>query len=300
MKELVSAIITTHNRRELLRRAIDSVFSQTYPIIELIVVDDHSDDGTNEICKDPRINYIFIPKEESRGGNYARNLGVKASKGKYCAFLDDDDYWLPTKIEKQMLLINQMDCELVHCGRKLEIVHHDRVEYDDFLPIINHSGDMSKRILQTICTTTSCIMVKREALLNIGLFDENLMFWQEYELTIRLAQRSPFYYVNEPLVVYRIDKSDMNRLTNKYREWQKAVEYIRNKHSQLYTQLSYWELYKVKILIWEDAERRCKLSGLYYKAFYFRFLLQPIRILRKVNKFAKSCKSIKHGHFKRC
>ena len=101
-QRLVSAIITTHNRKDLLKRAIDSVFAQTYPNIELIVVDDASNDGTSEMCDDNRINYIFIPKLESHGGNYARNLGIKASKGEYCAFLDDDDYWLPTKIEKQV------------------------------------------------------------------------------------------------------------------------------------------------------------------------------------------------------
>ena len=71
--ELVSTIITTCNRKDLLRRAIDSVFKQTYPKIEIIVIDDASTDGTSEICKDSRIKYIYIRKEESRGGNYARN-----------------------------------------------------------------------------------------------------------------------------------------------------------------------------------------------------------------------------------
>ena len=101
-KKLVSAIITTHNRRDLLKRAIDSVLVQTYTNIELIVVDDASDDGTSEVCNDKRIKYIYIPKSESHGGNYARNLGIKTSKGEYCAFLDDDDVWLPRKIELQL------------------------------------------------------------------------------------------------------------------------------------------------------------------------------------------------------
>ena len=76
--ELVSAIITTHNRVELLKRAIDSVFSQTYKTVECIVVDDASEDGTREYCETQKnIKYIIISKEESKGGNYARNLGVK-------------------------------------------------------------------------------------------------------------------------------------------------------------------------------------------------------------------------------
>ncbi|WP_288911006.1 glycosyltransferase family 2 protein, partial [uncultured Thomasclavelia sp.] len=89
---LVSAIITTHNRLELLKRAIQSVYNQTYSNIELIVVDDASDDGTKEWAEQQSFKFIYIPKEKSKGGNYARNLGIKSSHGKYVAFLDDDDY----------------------------------------------------------------------------------------------------------------------------------------------------------------------------------------------------------------
>lgn len=89
--KLVTAIITTHNRLELLKRAIESVYAQTYKCIELIVVDEASMDGTGDYCKKLPLQYIFIPKAESRGGNYARNLGIKAAKGEYVAFLDEDD-----------------------------------------------------------------------------------------------------------------------------------------------------------------------------------------------------------------
>lgn len=109
MKELVTAIITTHNRLELLKRAIESVMTQSYPNIELIIVDDHSTDGTDEYCKQlsistHNITYINIPREQSKGGNYARNLGIKNSHGVYIAFLDDDDIWLPEKINLQVQL----------------------------------------------------------------------------------------------------------------------------------------------------------------------------------------------------
>ena len=88
----VSAIITTHNRLELLKRAINSVKTQTYPNIECIIVSDNSSDGTDEYCSSlDDVIFISIPSKESRGGNYARNLGIKKSKGEYVAFLDDDD-----------------------------------------------------------------------------------------------------------------------------------------------------------------------------------------------------------------
>ena len=290
-QELVTAIITTHNRLDLLKRAIDSVFAQTYSNIELIVVDDASTDSTSEYCTQQPLHYIFIPKEESKGGNYARNQGIRAAKGKYVAFLDDDDYWLPTKIEKQVALIESKDCELVHCGRRLEIIKGDRVTYRDLLPNPLENGDMHKKILLTICTTTTNILVKRKALFEVGLFDENLRFWQEYELTIRLAQRKPFYFVNEVLSVYRINTSDKHRLTNKYEEWKDAVKYIHKKHAELYAKLNSIEKFRVYLMTMEDAIQRSKAAGLKKKSFFIYvrwFVLSfPLRVIDRIMKAFK-------------
>lgn len=284
--KLVSAIITTHNRKGLLRRAIESVLSQSYTNIECIVVDDSSNDGTALVCEEYPIQYIYIPPSESRGGNYARNKGIKAAKGEYVAFLDDDDYWLPTKIEKQVKLIEEKGCELVHCGTRLEIIESERVLYQDVLPLRSRSGDMRKKILFTICTTTTNILVSRKALFDIGLFDEELGFWQEYELTIRLAQRAPFYFVNEPLSVYRVDKKDKQRLTNKYDGWKNAVSYIYQKHKVLYEELSLLNKFKVKLLYWRDSSTRAQAAGLEkiaqrHNSLYLMFSL-PFRVYDKI------------------
>lgn len=288
VQELVTAIITTHNRLDLLKRAIDSVFAQTYNNIELIVVDDASTDGTFKYCMQQSLRYIFIPQNESRGGNYARNQGILAAKGKYIAFLDDDDCWLPTKIEKQVNLIESKDCELVHCGRKLEILTGDTVKYRDILPNSQEYGDMHRKILFTICTTTTNILVKRQALFEVGLFDENLRFWQEYELTIRLAQRKPFYIVDEVLSVYRIDALDKHRLTNKYWEWKDAVNYIHEKHADLYDKLNCIEKFRVYLMTIGDAIQRSKAAGLkkisffiYLKWFVLSF---PLRVIDRLMK----------------
>lgn len=291
VQELVTAIITTHNRLELLKRAIESVFAQTYNNIELIVVDDASTDGTSKYCMQQPLRYIFIPKEESKGGNYARNQGVRAAKGKYVAFLDDDDYWLPTKIEKQVALIESKDCELVHCGRKLEIVNDDKVTYRDLLPNPLEYGDMHKKILLTICTTTTNILAKRKALFDVGLFDENLRFWQEYELTIRLAQRKPFYFVNEVLSVYRINTSDKHRLTNRYEEWKDAVKYIHEKHADLYAKLNWIERFRVYLMTLGDAIQRSRAAGFKKKSFFIYvrwFVLSfPLRVIDWIMKAFK-------------
>ena len=282
---LVSAIITTHNRCGLLVRAIESVLSQTYSELECIVVDDASEDETPEVCKRYPVIYIQIPKEESRGGNYARNLGIKASKGTYCAFLDDDDYWLPTKIEKQVELIEKKNCELVFCGRRQEIVGKTGISYKDNLPNPQYCGDMKDIILTTIITVTTCVLVKRQALLDVGLFDENLRFWQEYELTIRLAQRKPFYFVNEPLVVYRVDEGDPNRLTNQYYAWRDAVKYIHNKHTSLYSRLNIYERLKVQHLVCRESMRRCRRAGLRWRYYFYYILTFSCRKLLKSKKY---------------
>ena len=280
--DLVSVIITTHNRLALLQRAINSVYSQTYKSIELIVVDDASTDDTSLFCRKQSFRYVYISPKESRGGNYARNLGIRLAKGTYIAFLDDDDYWLPTKIEKQVELIREKKNELVFCAKRFEFVEESDIKYVDVFPKFINSGDLSNRILYTTVATTSDILVARNALFEVGLFDESLHFWQEYELMIRLAQRSPFYFVNEILCVYRIDVKDKQRLTNLYLPWQNAVRYIYQKHRKLYLRLSPIERVRVHLRILVDAAKRCKASGFkckYYQKYFTWFVFSlPLRI----------------------
>jgi glycosyltransferase involved in cell wall biosynthesis len=270
---LVTAIITTHDRLQLLKRAIESVKKQTYQNLELIVVDDWSSDGTKEYCESQDFKYIYIPREESKGGNYARNLGIKNAKGEYVAFLDDDDYWLPEKTEKQIRLILNKKCGLVFCGRQLEKIKPDGTAESVFLSNPKSSGDLSKKILQNIVTTTSAIMVNKKLLYEVGLFDESLKFWQEYELSIRLAQVTEFYPVKEPLLVYRIDTNDKNRLTNKFYAWKSAVKYIYKKHHSLYAKLSFGERVNVKRLYWKDGYLRAKNNGLKLQSIIYRIAI---------------------------
>lgn len=284
----VTAIITTHNRLELLKRAISSVLSQTYPEIELIVVDDHSDDGTKGYCSVQNFKYIHISQKESKGGNYARNLGIKNATGEYVAFCDDDDYWLPEKISKQVALIESApNCEMVYCGRTIERIgdNGEPCEYFDKNPNPEFQGDMSKKILLTnCCCTTSTILATRHILNEVGLFDETLGFWQEYELTIRLAQITLFSFVDEPLSVYRTDKHDTHRLTNKYFTWRSAVKYIHEKHRVLYANLTKNEMLRVKNIIHRDAMNRCKTSGLFLRYHYHHLMSILCRVLKKTIK----------------
>lgn len=275
---LVSAIITTHNRLELLQRAVESVLNQTYRNLELIIVDDGSTDGTKEWCRSltnkaqPEINisFISIPPGRSRGGNYARNLGIDAAKGEAVAFLDDDDVWLADKIALQVEIMKRHQCGVVYGARIVEMVQaDDSVKFVESRLNPLYQGDVSHKILTAIFTTTSLILVNKELLESVGRFDENLRYWQEYELMIRLAQYTDVHYVNAPIIWYRVNYRDPARLTNNYSGWREAVEYVHTKHKKLYKGLSFNDSLKSKALVWEDAANRCRISGMNRKAKYY-------------------------------
>ena len=286
MKPKVTAIITTHNRQELVSRAIESVLNQTYDNLDCIVVDDASDISAESVCKKYPVRYVYIPKEESTGGNHARNIGILASDAKYVAFLDDDDYWEVDKIEKQVSLIEEKKCELVYSGARPEIIKNGQVLTALYTPNYYNQGDMKRKILYGICCLNITILADRQALIDVGLFDENIRFWQEYELTIRMAQRKPFYFVPEPLAIYRVDINDKGRLTNNLDKWQASVDYIYEKHSKLFSNLNFIEKERVRLNYIGDAKNRAKNAHLYSKAKYYNFLLNtryiPIRLLVKI------------------
>jgi Predicted glycosyltransferases len=291
MSELVSVVITTHNRSRLLIKAIESVKKQTYNNIQCIVVDDASCDETEALCSNTEgISYIRIEKEDSKGGNYARNIGIKAADGKFVAFLDDDDVWFPTKIEKQYSLIKgNDDVGVVYCAMMLIFVGDNTPNRILKKTEPTLKGDLSKKILYRIPFVTSTFFVRKELLYKVGLFDEELSFWQEYELTIRLAQITTFDFVDEALVGYLIDKTDKNRLTNHYFRWRDAVEYVRNKHCVLYSNISLFGSMRYYWLVLQDAfvrAKNAKLKGFpFIKLLIFYYLLKilifPCRIVKK-------------------
>lgn len=285
---LVSAIITTHNRLELLKKAIESVKKQSYNNIELIVVDDNSIDGTYEWCKKQGFKYIHISEKESCGGNHARNVGILEAKGKYVAFLDDDDYWLPEKIKKQVEKIEETGNEVVHCARIVKTIEANTSYEREFrYPLYRYEGDLKKKILYRIVALTSGMLILKKAIEEVGFFDENCKFWQEYELTIRLAQRKPFDLINEPLFIYLINQNDKNRLTNKYDGWIHAVKYIKKKHSVLYKKQNSFEKLRYKILFWGDSSTRLDNMGVHnlkYKSHKLlsKYLNYPFRLYDKL------------------
>ena len=215
---LVSAIITTHNRSALLERAIKSVQIQSYENIELIVIDDASDHihrkKNEELAKN--VVYHYISKEESQGGNYARNVGIEMSSGALLAFLDDDDVWDPAKIEKQVARYQATHFEVIGCGQNRITVKNGIILYRSSIVKEGEGGkDFSEVIFRGPPFVTSELMITRDALISVGEFDVTLKAWQEYDLLIRLSDQYVFGCVEETLVDYYEDLSSTNRLSNK-------------------------------------------------------------------------------------
>jgi glycosyltransferase involved in cell wall biosynthesis len=202
----VSVIIPTYNRSQLLRTAIDSVLTQTYPAIETIVVDDGSTDDTDSVMAQyaGRVTYI---KQANQGVEAARNRGIRAASGEYLSFLDDDDLFMPAKLGRQVhVLDTRPEIGLVHCG----YYHIDKdgnpLEKVSFLP-----DGILRDLVCTNLIWSGAPLIRRQCLEQVGLFDEDT--WgssADWDMWLRIAQAGyPFACVREPLGAYRIQPDSM-------------------------------------------------------------------------------------------
>jgi len=202
----VSTIIPTYNRAEFLRMAITSVLNQTFQDFEIIVVDDASEDHTHEIIDnfgDRRIKYIR--HEVNKGVTAARNTGVLSSSGNYIAFLDDDDEWLPRKLQMQVVLLE--DSSSTVGGVYTSHVKIDRATGKILDRVVAQKrGNIGNDLLKDYCLigTASTILLRKQCFDRVGLFDESIEFGEEYELLIRVAKEFDFECIQECLVKYYV------------------------------------------------------------------------------------------------
>lgn len=235
-KDLVSVVIPTHNRENLIERAIYSALRQTYKNIEVIVISDGSEDKTDEVVEnlkrtDPRLNFIsYYP---GQGGNHARNTGIKEAKGEWIAFLDDDDEWHPDKIEKQLECVKE-NSEIGLVCTAVNVVDDATGKSIVFLP--NAPTDCSKKILMRNCIgSTTTVMAKHQLLDDFGMFDEALKAKQDYDLWIRLCQHTKVAVVKTPCVEYH-NLATNNQISWNYAKYAVATEYIEQKYQSLYNE----------------------------------------------------------------
>jgi len=216
----------TYNRGYIISRAITSVLAQTFPDFELIIIDDGSTDDTKEVVSrfdDNRIKYIR--HEKNRGYCVALNTGVKASRGEYIAFLDSDDEYLPSKIDEQLAVFKQADSDVGAVYSETIDVNGDKRKYlHDKLAL---EGDIYKYVLNFYPIYLQALIVRREFIDRVGMFDEGFTNAGDFDFCIRLSKITKFKYVKNPLVV-RYVMSDSMSVSNP--AVIKGLECILSKH----------------------------------------------------------------------
>ena len=213
-KPQISVVIATYKRLELLCRAIDSVLIQDYSDIEVIIVDDNGLGSAEQIetekmirqkYSDKRIRYIANKK--GMGGGGARNEGIKASKGEFIAFLDDDDDWLPGKLTKQIKVFSES-------SNDTGVVDTGFYTINEKSENIYQSPELQGWILDDLIAKTdkraprlSTMLCRKSALDQAGYFDPALKSRQDLDLNIRLSRICRYASIDEPLANKRYDAS---------------------------------------------------------------------------------------------
>jgi glycosyltransferase involved in cell wall biosynthesis len=196
----ISVIIPTYNRCWILKEAIDSVLSQEYTDFEIIVVDDGSNDATAALLSTygDQITTIY---QGNSGVSAARNAGILMAKGKYVAFLDSDDMWLPEKLSCQVDFF-QSHAEAVICQTD-EIWIRNGVRVNPKNRHKKPSGMIFEPSLQLCLVSPSAVMIKKSLFDAVGLFNEAFPACEDYDLWLRIGLYYPIYLIERHMVVKR-------------------------------------------------------------------------------------------------
>jgi glycosyltransferase involved in cell wall biosynthesis len=199
----ISVIIPTCDRAGFVARAVKSVGAQSLRDLEIIVVDDGSRDNTAAVIdslNEPGL--VYLRHDQRLGGAAARNTGILHSTGEYVAFLDDDDEWYPEKLARQMdvMLASPPEVGGVYTG--YFIVERSNAKIRGQV-VPTERGDLYEALLAGNCIGgTSSVLLRRACFEEIGLFDERLPSFQDYDLWLRIARKFHFEYVREPMLKY--------------------------------------------------------------------------------------------------
>ncbi len=201
---LVSVVIPTYNYARYLGRALQSVLDQTYTNWEAIVIDNHSTDNTDEVmasCVDPRITYLKIHNNGVIAAS--RNMGIKAAKGEWVAFLDSDDWWSVGKIETCLNYIDD----------NVDLIYHDlEIAYDKLNFFRRSSRKVKSPVLKDLlfrgnAISNSSVIVRKKLLTKIGGINEDIRMIaaEDYNTWLRIATiTDAFKYIPKPLGVYEV------------------------------------------------------------------------------------------------
>jgi len=200
---LISVMVPTYRRPQLLMRAVNSILKQTYQNFEIIVIDDNPDDETKtqmDALNDPRIRVIKSRRQGILGDH--RNLAVENSKGEWIGFCDDDDYWHPEKLEKQVRVINKINPEKV----KLICTNFWIRKKGQLKPVLNFwtRFKIFRNLYQTNFIGILTVLIKKEVFTNLGFFkaDKKINGTEDFDMWIRVLSKYRYYYIPQCLAYY--------------------------------------------------------------------------------------------------
>lgn len=245
---LVTAVITTYKREpEIVLRAARSVLNQTYKKLELVIVNDYPEgkelsqrlsDALADL-RDSRVKYIC--HEKNAGACAARNTGILNGTGEFVALLDDDDEWMPEKIETMINAFSE-ETGLVYSSFYLGDPKNGKVVTRG-----TKSGYIKNEMLcKNLVSGTSMPMIRRKCFDDCGMFDVNLLSSQDYDMWMRITLKYPVVYVDKPLTIRHFSDDCITTNANKRKQ---GWDYFTNKYIKYYEADSYLYNYRLNAIV---------------------------------------------------
>jgi glycosyltransferase involved in cell wall biosynthesis len=230
--DMISVVITTKDRKKFLLRAVKSVLENTLQPIDIIIVNDGGERVESEdFCYDGSIIIDVVNNQYSKGGNVARNQGVRKAKGDIIFFLDDDDAFTPKSIESRSKYFEDSSVGLVYTGKQL--VKSDSLDQVYYVSKPKHEGILAKTLFEqgNIIGTTSCVALRKTTFEKVGGFDEELLALQDYDLWIRVARECEIKHDRESNIIYTVHNSN-KQISADYQKYIQAGIYLYDKYAQ--------------------------------------------------------------------
>jgi glycosyltransferase involved in cell wall biosynthesis len=289
---LVSIVINCYNGEKYLRKSIESILDQSYKNIELIFWDNHSTDQSKNIIKsydDSRIKYFFSQNHTTL--YQARNLALKECKGDFVNFLDVDDYYLKDKIAKQLLYFKDEKVGVIYSNyyRYYEDIKKKKLLTNKILP----SGNLTQYILEESQISFMTAMVRKKSLDSLEFnFDPKYSIIGDYDLLYRLSFNWDFYYINEPLAVYRIHDENFSKnsilFIDELKDWyNKNYNSFINKKNYIYKKIIFFQAleYLSKKNMLKFFTEFWKYPMSFDKIKLFLIIITPNFVLKSLKKF---------------
>ena len=279
---VVSIIIPTLNRPHFIKEALESVLRQTYQNFEILVVNDGGKDISETIeSLNHKGKIVYLWQKETKGPSAARNLALKAARGKYIAYLDDDDIFYPNHLETLVGFLEKSDFTVAYTDsfRALQTKIDNRYVTTEKEVIYSIDFDQDKFLISNYIHIDN-ICHRKDVLEEVGLFDEGLETHEDWDFCIRLSQKYDFYHIKEITAEFRIRSDISNAITLKIQDLLNTMKLIHKRYSHLVTNRHFFEEQKkAEEALTREVEMRYMSSALidYERLHHYQFAKEFVK-----------------------